>query len=45
MVPVPTASKPVVVLTSIPLHLGIVVKARELSDIGAQFRSLVNATG
>jgi hypothetical protein len=37
MVPVPTTNKPVV-LTSIPLHLGIVVKARELEDIDAQFR-------
>lgn len=44
MMPVPTASKPVV-LTSIPLHLGIVVKAKELSDIDAQFRKLVSATG
>lgn len=40
MVPVPTASKPVV-LTAIPLHLGIVVKAKELMDIDNQFRKLL----
>ncbi|MCL6508653.1 MAG: serine protease [Bryobacteraceae bacterium] len=44
MVPVPTASKPVV-LTSIPLHLGIVVKAKELMNIDGQFRKLLNAKG
>jgi len=44
MAPVPTANKPVV-LTSIPLHLGIVVKAKELSEIDAQFRKVVNAKG
>jgi hypothetical protein len=42
MVPVPTASK-AVVHTSIPLHLGLVIKARELLDIDAQFRRLVLA--
>jgi hypothetical protein len=44
MVPVPTVNKPVV-LTAIPLHLGIVVKAKELSDIDAQFRKLLIAAG
>jgi hypothetical protein len=44
MVPIPTASKPIV-LTSIPLHLGIVVKAKELMNIDAQFRKLVSAEG
>jgi len=44
IVAVPTANKPVV-LTSIPLHLGIVVKAKELMDIDTQFKKLVSAKG
>jgi len=42
MVPVPTANKPIV-LTSIPLHLGIVVKAKELVDLDVQIRNMVAA--
>jgi len=42
MVPIPTASKPIV-RTSIPLHLGIVVKAKELMNIDAQLRTLATA--
>lgn len=44
MVPIPTATKPVV-YTSMPLHLGIVVKARELADIDVQIRKMADATG
>jgi len=44
LVPVPTSNKPVA-LTALPLHLGIVVKAKELDDIHAQLRELGAATG
>ena len=40
MVPIPTANRPIA-LTAIPLHLGIVVKAKELMNLDAQFRQLI----
>lgn len=44
ILPVPTSNKPVV-HTAIPVHLGIVVKAKLLMDIDALFKKMVNAKG